>query len=103
MLGIDKPKADKPEPYRNYYCANPGEREMLELARLGAVEQYAAQGGYEWFQCTEAGRTAAIASHRTIRYSAARRRYMRFLDVRECWPDLTFRQFITDPQFKVQP
>jgi hypothetical protein len=94
MLGIDKPETDKPEPYRNYYCANPGEVEMLELVRLGAIEQYAAQGGYEWFQCTNAGRAAAIASHKTIQYSKAKRRYMRWLDISDVRPDITFGDFL---------
>jgi hypothetical protein len=100
MLGIDKPELDRPVPYRNYYCANPGEPEMLELVRLGAIELYATQGGYEWYRCTAAGRAAAIASHKTIRYTPAKRRYIKFLDVRDCLPDLTFREFLTNPRFK---
>jgi hypothetical protein len=100
MLGIDKPEMDQPVPYRNYYCANPGEPEMLELVRLGAIELYATQGGYEWYRCTDAGRAAAIASHKTIRYSRAKRRYIKFLDVSDCMPDLTFREFLTSPRFK---
>jgi hypothetical protein len=100
MLGIDKPEDDRPKPYRNYYCANPGEAEMKELERLGAIELYDTRGDYEWWRCTEAGRAAAIASHKTIRYSAAKRRYIRFLDLRDCCPDLTFHQFLTDPRYR---
>lgn len=100
MLGIDKPEMDRPEPYRNYYCANPGEAEMLELVRLGAIELYDTRDGYEWYRCTDAGRAAAIASHKTIRYSPAKRRYIRFLDVKDCYPDLTFREFLTNPMYK---
>lgn len=100
MLGIDRPELDRPEPWRNYYCANPGESEMLELVRLGAIELYDTRGGYEWYRCTDAGRAAGIASHKTIRYSAAKRRYIRFLDVKDCMPDLTFREFLTNPRFK---
>lgn len=100
MLGINTPDAERPKPYRNYYCANPGEKEMLELARLGAIELYDTRGSYEWWQCTDAGRTAAIASHKTIRYSPAKRRYIRFLDLRDCFPDLTFREFLTDPRYR---
>lgn len=100
MLGINTPEVSKPWPYRNYYCASPGQPEMAELARVGAVELYATRGGYEWFRCTDAGKAAAIASHRSIRYPEARRRYIRFLDVRECCPDLTFREFLTDPRYR---
>ncbi len=103
MLGIDDPSLDVPKPYRDYYCANPGDPALHELMRLGAVRMYDTRGGYEWFTCTDAGRAAAITSHKAIQYSKAKRRYIRFLDVRDCWPDLTFRQFITDPQFRVRP
>ena len=99
MLGIDDPHMPKPKPYRDYFCANPGDKKMLELVDLGMVDKYAVQGGYEWFQTTDAGRAAAIASHRKIRLPKATRVYSKFLDVRDCFPDLTFHEFITDPQF----
>jgi hypothetical protein len=100
MLGINTHEAERPKPWRNYYCANPGEKEMVELARLGAIEIYDTRGGYEWWRCTDVGRATAIASHKTIRHSPAKRRYIRFLNLRECYPDLTFRQFLTDPQYR---
>jgi hypothetical protein len=103
MLGIDKPEMDQPNPYRDYYCANPGDPTMVELTRVGAVRLYDTRGDYEWWTCTSEGRTAGIASHKTIRYSAAKRRYIRFLDIRDCCPDLTFRQFLTDPRFRAAP
>lgn len=100
MLGIDRPERDRPEPYRDYYCANPGDPKMVELVRLGAVQLYSTRDGYEWYTCTDAGRAAAIASHKAIRYSASRRRYSRFLDIKDCHPDLTFREFLTDPRYR---
>lgn len=100
MLGIDKPEQDHPKPYRDYYCANPGDPTLVELARAGAVRLYDTRGGYEWYTCTDAGRAAGIASHKPIRYSAAKRRYIRFLSLRECYPDLSFRQYLTDPRYR---
>lgn len=100
MLGINTPEADAPKPYRDYYCAPWGMRELHELQRLGMVERYDTRGGYEWFCTTPAGRAAAMASHRTIRYSAAKRRYLRFLSLRECCPDLTFKEFLKDRRFQ---
>ena len=100
MLGINRPEMFPPIPYRNYYCANPGEDKMLELVRSGAIRQYDARGGYEWYECTEEGRAAGIASHKTIRLSPAQRRYSRFLDARECNPDLTFHKFLTDRRYQ---
>lgn len=99
MLGIDDPRMDRPIPYRDYYCANRGNPDLMELARIGVVRLYDTRGGYDWYTTTAAGHAAAIASHKSIRYSAAKRRYIRFLDIRECCPDLTFRQFLTDRRF----
>lgn len=100
MLGIDRPEMDVPKPYRDYYCASSCDPTMSELARLGAVRLYDARSDCEWYTCTPEGRAAAIASHKTIRYSAAKRRYHRYLDIRDCRPDLTFRQFLTDPRYR---
>jgi hypothetical protein len=94
MLGIDDPSLDRPVPYRDYYCANPDDPALHELMRLGAVRMYDTRGGYEWFTCTDAGRAAAIASHKTIQYSKATRRYMRWLDISDVRPDITFGDFL---------
>ena len=99
MLGIDDPYMRIPKPWRDYYCANIGNKELHELQRLGAVRLYRSDR-YEWFTTTEAGRAAAVASHRTIRKSKGARVYSKFLDVRDCWPDLTFHQFLTDPELR---
>lgn len=99
MLGIDKPDERHPKPYRNYYCANVGDVELHALAAKGLVECYSTHGGYEWFRTTDAGRAAAFASHKTILRPKASRVYSRFLDVKDALADLTFKQFLTDPQF----
>lgn len=99
MLGIDDPHMPKPKPWRDYFCANPGDEKMRALAALGAVEMYAVRDRYEWFQTTDAGRAAAMASHKTIRLSKSSRVYSKFLDVRDCFSDLTFKEFLTDPHF----
>jgi hypothetical protein len=100
MLGINRPDLDQPKPWRDYAAANPGDPMYAELARLGAVRMYSTRYGYEWWQCTDEGRAAAIASYKTIRYSAGKRRYIRFLSMRDCCPDLTFREFLTDPRYR---
>lgn len=102
MLGINTPSAPAPRPTRDYYCANPGCAEVVELERLGAVRCYRradAVTQYDWYCCTDEGRAAAMASHKTIRYSKSRRTYLKFLDIADALPDLTFKQFLTDPQF----
>lgn len=108
MLGINDQSIKKPEPHRDYAAANPGDAEFAELARLGAVRCYrrAGESGgavsttqYDWFETTDAGRAAAIASHKSIRYPRSRRVYLKFLSVTDCYPDLTFREFLTSAEF----
>ena len=100
MLGIDTPYTRDPVSYRNYYCAPPGDAGMQALMERGAIERYGEVGSYDWFRCTEAGRLAAVASHRTIRKPKGARLYARFLDLKDCWPDLTFKRFLTDPSLR---
>lgn len=102
MLGINTPDAREPEPYRNYYAAAPGDARMAALAARGAVRRIPDQAGspgLEFFECTEAGRRAAIASHRSIRKGKKQRVYRRFLSVRDGCPDLTFLEFLVSPDF----
>lgn len=99
MLGINTPSDREPKPYRNHYAANPGDAEMLELTALGMVEFAGIRYELHYYQCTDAGRAVAMRSHRTIRLTKAKRIYRKFLDVSDCCPDLTFKEFITSPEF----
>jgi len=104
MLGINTPDDRKPRPYRDYAAVNPGDPEFAELERLGAVERInkpvpSWASDYEWYQCTEAGKAAAMASHRRIRKGKPQRVYLAYLSCRDCCPDLTFKEFLTDPEF----
>lgn len=97
MLGINVRDTPKPQEYRDYYCAEPGDAELHELARLGMVEMYATQGGYEWFRTTETGKSAARASQQARLLPKPKRVYRRWLAIRDADADLTFRDFLTDP------
>lgn len=99
MLGIDDPAKADPRPYRDYFCANPADPELYELARIGLVEMYSAHGGYEWFATTDTGKAAAFASQKRIRYPKSKRMYRAFLRVSDCCADLTFHQFLTAPEY----
>ena len=99
MLGIDDPSKARPKEYRDYYCANPGDAALHELARIGLVEMYSAHGGYEWFATTDAGKAAARAAHRRSLYPKAKRRYIAWLRLSDMITGLTFHEFLTSPEF----
>lgn len=61
---------------------------------------YAERDGYHWYRTTDMGRAAAMASHKTIRYTKAKRVYSKFLDARDALGNVTFRDFLTHPDFK---
>jgi hypothetical protein len=100
MLGIDKPYIRNPIPYRDYYCARKGDTELQELAEHGAVSLYRQCETYDWYRTTEAGKAAAIASHKQIRMTKAKRVYRAYLRMSDTYQDLTFKQFLTDPDFR---
>lgn len=94
MLGVDD-RRNKVRPYRDYYCANPGDEALVELARIGAVSRYAERYGYHWYRTTDQGKAAGIASAEARVLTPAKRRYMDFLDAKDACPDLTFKAFLT--------
>jgi ribosomal protein S27AE len=103
MLGINDPSISTPRPYRNYAAVEPGDAEFAELERLGLVELYKISCPpfvqYDYYRCTETGRTVAIASHKSIRWPRGRRRYVSFLRLRDACPGVSFREFLTDPLY----
>ncbi len=99
MLGINTPRDRDPKPYRDYYCANPGDPDLHELQRLGLVALYRSDS-YEWFTTTDAGKAVAMASHKAIRYPKAKRRYIAWLSVQDAFPDLSFLDYLTRPEFE---
>lgn len=101
MLGIDDPSKARPEPYRDHFCANAGDPELVELERLGMVEPFRSFMGdtYTTYRTTEAGRAAAIASFKTIQHPKKRRTYLAFLRASDFYPDLTFREFLVSPDW----
>ena len=102
MLGINTPADSRPRPYRNYAAVVSGDSRFVAMAADGLVELYrrATMGfDYDYYRCTSAGRAAAMRSHRDIRYSRGRRRYLVFLRIQESVPDITFKEFLTTPDF----
>jgi hypothetical protein len=102
MLGINTPFDRVPSPYRDYAAVVVGDARFAEMERLGLVECYRrakTEREYDYFRCTETGRAAAMASHREIRMTKAKRVYWRFLEVSDAIADLTFREFLVAPVY----
>ena len=105
MLGINDGRRSKPVPYRNYYAANADDPTMLELQRVGAVWRRVKAGdiwgdNLDIWHATDPAVEAAIASFATIRVSRGRRMYHEYLRLSDVYADLTFRDFLTNPEFE---
>jgi hypothetical protein len=99
MLGINDPTVKIPTPWRNYAAVSPDDKEFKELHSLGLVKFDGHHGSYDYYSCTELGRLFAVKSHKDIRYKKSRRVYIKYLSVADANPDLTFKEFLTDPEF----
>ncbi|MCK4817911.1 hypothetical protein KA005_19220 [bacterium] len=101
MLGINTPNDRVPKPYRNYAAVISGDPEFIKLERLGAIREYQVRipTHYAWYECTKEGRAMAMKSHRDIRKTKTQRKYTAYLDMTDVYPDLTFKDFLTHPDF----
>lgn len=99
-LGIS---ADKREPYRNRYVAGPGHHAMPAIERLiaaGFMQEAPAPAflatGDKVYQVTPLGEAEAISC--LPRMSRGKRRYKAWLRISDVY-QVTFRQFLTSPQW----
>lgn len=99
MLGIDRDDTPNPREYRDYYCASRDDPVLWEMANLGVVERYASDRYYDWYRTTDAGKAAARASQRAMLLPKPKRIYLRWLSIRDACPDLTFLDFLTQPEY----
>lgn len=103
MLGINTPNEPHPRPTRNYATVEKGSIEFATLSSMGLIEKMdrvMTEFGYDYFQVTDQGRALAMESHKSIQKSKSARRYVKFLEVVDAVPDLSFREFLTDPQYE---
>ena len=97
MLGLDAKRRD---PWRNLYVTGPDDAKMLALADAGLVYRAVTPGfcarGDVVYMATERGKSVAIAENARVNPppSRSRARYLRWLDVSDVCPDLTFREYL---------
>lgn len=100
-LGLSDPYAKNE--YRNYYVAGEGHHgwdDLLALEAAGLMRRTRNSippVGDVTFTVTDAGKRLARAHAPKI--SRGKRMYRKFLDVSDCAPDLTFREFLTSPDY----
>lgn len=101
MLGINDRSKRSPVPYRNYAAVNDGDKHYAEMAAAGFVKKSGrtAGGEYQLYRTTEEGFRLAVESYKTIRLPKSKRMYLRFLSVADACPDISFKDFLTHPDF----
>lgn len=101
MLGVNDPYKRDPKPYRNHYVAGSEDVPRLErLASLGLVVKRPTRLTEDpLYVATEAGIQVALESQKSIRKPKAARVYHTYLDISDLCSELTFKKFLTDPQF----
>lgn len=102
MLGINNGRLRYVTPTRDSYFTFESDKCLTELEQMGLVYKFRGPdltSPYTVYKTTELGRELAVDSFKSIRWSRSKRRYANFLDAREGNPDLTFRQFLTDPMY----
>ena len=90
--------------YRNHFVAGDGHDDMptiMSLCKKGLMQESNRpaflSSGDRCFSATFAGLSAAKSLRR--RPTRGQRRYHNWLEISDCCPDLTFGDFLRDPQF----
>jgi hypothetical protein len=102
-LGISKPH-DKP--YRNFYAVysdSDGIRDLELLVEKGLMINSGSSpvnSDMVYYQVSDAGRKVAFDQLPKDTRTRAQKRYEKYLDIRDVWSDLTFKEFLIDPYFK---
>ena len=91
-LGIDRVTR---VPWRNYYCAEDGASDLEALVSAGLMERGRTINDERdriYIVTTEGTKRAVAALPKPL--SRGQLRYRRYLDAKDAYPDMTFRQFL---------
>ena len=99
-LGLTDPYA-KGRMYRNYYAAGPEEPTLDALVEKGLMVRGRTynEGTGQYYHVTEDGKKVALENMPKPPSKKARR-YSRFLNAKDAYPDLTFKEFLTGEYWK---
>jgi hypothetical protein len=88
--------------YRNYYAASPDEASrfdgLIEKGLMVRSNRNAPGTDLVYYFVTDAGKQVALDNMPVI--PKAKKRYQRFLNAKDAYPDLTFQEFLTHPFWK---
>ena len=98
-LGI----TDGGKEYRNYYCAVTDDPQLEALTRSGLMVRghKINDGRNRYYFVTDDGRKVAYKNLPSRpRLTRGQRRYRKWMNISDCYPDLTFKEFLTLPEFR---
>lgn len=117
---LGRPVDPMAETYRNHYAVNADSQESDEMAKSPFWHDHGRAGSLRMFSVTGLGREA-LADHlraigdanrlykvtwagldmTVVAPSRAKARYSKWLELRDCCPDITFKQFQTESSVRV--
>jgi len=89
-----------PVPFRNYFNAEPGHDDMLDILSLVSLGLMHVSGSInkpgDMFSCTPLGKTLAanLYEEKRPKLTSSQKRYMIFRKIADVYPDLTFGEFL---------
>lgn len=103
MLGINDPCLPwPPKCWRDYAAVEPGDSQFADMAERGLVLLTRKAGGhfsFDYYATTDTGKEVALTTFKAMQLTKARRRYHGWLSLSDCHPDLTFREYLTLPEY----
>lgn len=102
-IGISK-RHDKP--YRNFYAVYtssdsvPDLEVLVKAGLMANGDKSPVNPDMVYYYVTDAGREVAFKHLPKDTRTQKQKKYERFLYAKDAYPDLTFKQFLTDPYFK---
>lgn len=102
-LGLSK-RHDKP--YRNYYAAGTASdciqdlEALVDKGLMTSAGKSPVNSEMVYYYVTDRGRKVAFEHLPKDMRTRGQKRYERFLNAKDAFPDLSFKQFLTDPYFK---